>query len=110
LLGLYGGRAGEVVATADQAPELLCRLHPDAPDIAAQVVYGLREEWATSASDVLLRRTTLALRGLATPEVVADVERIVEGCRDSRALPAEASERIGASADRRSGTSRWPNQ
>jgi glycerol-3-phosphate dehydrogenase len=68
LLHLYGSLAEEVVALADEDPALLERLHPEAPDIAAQAVYARSREWACTSEDVLRRRTTLALRGLALPE------------------------------------------
>ena len=73
------------LALAAERPELLERLHPDAPDIGAQVVFASREEWATDAADVLHRRTTLAARGLAGAEVTARVEGLLGAapCRDS---------------------------
>ena len=61
---LYGTLAADVVALADEDETLLRPLHPDAPDIAAQVEYARRHEWACTADDVLRRRTTLAYRGL----------------------------------------------
>ena len=64
LAHLYGALAGEVLEAAEHNPMLLERLHPDAPDIAAQVVYAREREWACTEEDVLARRTTLALRGL----------------------------------------------
>lgn len=64
LAHLYGALAGEVLEAAERNPTLLERLHPDAPDIAAQVVYAREREWACTEEDVLARRTTLALRGL----------------------------------------------
>jgi glycerol-3-phosphate dehydrogenase len=66
---LYGSLAGEVLAEAEQDPELLRPLHPAAPDIAAQIVYARAREWACTSGDLLLRRTTLGLRGLAVSEV-----------------------------------------
>ena len=60
LAHFYGTRADRVVALAAERPELLEPIHPGAPDIAAQVVFAAREEWATSADDVVQRRTTLA--------------------------------------------------
>ena len=84
LAHLYGSLAGDVVAQAQGAPELLEPLHPDAPEIGAQIAYAVREEWATSVEDLLQRRTTLAHRGLATPEVVARVERLLVGALDPR--------------------------
>jgi glycerol-3-phosphate dehydrogenase len=76
---LYGSRAGEVAARAAENASLLERLHPDGPDIAAQVVFAREHEWATTAEDVLRRRTTVALRGLADEGVVARVERLLAG-------------------------------
>jgi glycerol-3-phosphate dehydrogenase len=64
LAHLYGTLATEVLAYADDDPALLERLHPAAPDIAAQAVYAVAREWACTDEDVLARRTTLALRGL----------------------------------------------
>jgi glycerol-3-phosphate dehydrogenase len=67
LAHFYGTLAAEVLALAEEDPGLLKRLHPDAPDIAAQAAYARASEWACTDDDVLVRRTTLALRGL-TPE------------------------------------------
>jgi glycerol-3-phosphate dehydrogenase len=78
LASYYGTLADDVVALADARPELLEPLHPDGPDIATQVVYAGRSEWATSVEDVVVRRTSLAHRGLATPEVVARVESLLQ--------------------------------
>jgi glycerol-3-phosphate dehydrogenase len=65
------------VSLAANRPDLLERLHPDAPDIAAQVVFAAREEWATNASDVEQGRTTLAARGLAGGDVAARVNELL---------------------------------
>jgi len=76
LLHLYGSLAPEVLAPARDDPELLERLSPDGPDIAAQVPYAVRNEWATTAEDVIRRRTTLFYRGLedeATRGAVAEL-------------------------------------
>jgi glycerol-3-phosphate dehydrogenase len=64
LLHLYGSLAEEVLAEAEARPELLERLHPEAPDLVAQAEYAWSREWATRPEDVTRRRTTLALRGL----------------------------------------------
>jgi glycerol-3-phosphate dehydrogenase len=73
LAHLYGFLADEVLAGGAEDPSLLQQLHPDAPDIAAQVVYARTREWACTAEDVFRRRTTLALRGLAP----SDAERLI---------------------------------
>jgi len=77
LLHLYGSRASRVVGAAAEDASLLDRLHPDGPDIAAQVVYAAAEEWARNADDVLRRRTTLFYRGLVDETVVHRVESLL---------------------------------
>ena len=74
LRGLYGADALRVVADRDRAPDALERIHPDGPDIWAQVDFARAEEWALTAEDVVARRTTLAVRGLASPAIVEAVE------------------------------------
>jgi len=63
LVHLYGDRAGQVAAAG------LERVHPDGPDVWGQVHHAVDREWACSVEDVVRRRTTLAVRGLATPEI-----------------------------------------
>ncbi len=77
LAHFYGSRADRVVALAAERPELLERLHPDAPDIAAQAVFAAEEEWATSVDDIVQRRTTLGARGLTGPAVAARVGAVL---------------------------------
>jgi glycerol-3-phosphate dehydrogenase len=77
LAHLYGARAEDVLRVASSDPRLLERLDPAGPDIAAQAVYGQEREWACTTDDVLIRRTTVAVRGLAGPEAVARVEALL---------------------------------
>jgi glycerol-3-phosphate dehydrogenase len=42
---------------------------PRGPDVWGQVLYAVESEWAATVEDVVRRRTTLEVRGLATPEV-----------------------------------------
>ena len=60
----YGSLAADVLAT-------------DPDPFVAQVRYARDHEWAVNADDVLRRRTTLALRGLATPELRAKVDELM---------------------------------
>jgi len=78
LVHLYGSLADEVLARAVADPDLLQPLHPKGPDIAAQALYAREVEWACRPEDVLRRRTTLALRGLADEDVVRRVEEFVK--------------------------------
>ncbi|MFD7923705.1 FAD-dependent oxidoreductase [Streptomyces sp. NPDC059740] len=65
----YGSLAFDIARLANENPDLAQRIHPDAPEIWAQVVYARDHEWAETEDDVLRRRTTLTIRGLDTEEV-----------------------------------------
>ncbi|MBQ0984326.1 glycerol-3-phosphate dehydrogenase/oxidase [Streptomyces sp. F63] len=78
----YGSLALDIARLADEDPALGERIHPDGPEIWAQVVYARDHEWAETAEDVLRRRTTLTVRGLDTPEVRTRVEEILAARRD----------------------------
>jgi glycerol-3-phosphate dehydrogenase len=92
LVHLYGSLAEEVLAPAAADPDLLQPLHQDGPDIAAQAVYAHEAEWACRTEDVLRRRTTLALRGLAGEDVVRRLERVTtRGGAGSRAASVPSS-------------------
>ena len=69
LTALYGGEAVNLLRYADRFPDALERVHPEGPDIWAQVYHAADEEWAVTAEDVLRRRTTLSVRGLDTQGV-----------------------------------------
>jgi len=73
----YGSLAFDIARLANEDPELSRRVHPDAPEIWAQVVYARDHEWAQEVDDVLRRRTTLTIRGLDTPEIRAEVSRVL---------------------------------
>jgi glycerol-3-phosphate dehydrogenase len=85
LLHLYGSVAPEVLAPADEDPTLLEPLARGAPELAAQALYAATHEWARTPEDVMRRRTTLQLRGLATPDARARVEALLEGVSSSAA-------------------------
>ena len=74
---LYGDEAGRVLDLAAILPDGLERIHPDGPDVWAQVDYALEYEWACTIDDVARRRTTLSVRGLLTAEIAAKIERAV---------------------------------
>jgi glycerol-3-phosphate dehydrogenase len=77
LVHLYGSLAEEVLAPAAADPDLLHPIHPEGPDLAVQALYARDVEWACRPEDVLRRRTTLALRGLADEDVVRRLEGIL---------------------------------
>jgi glycerol-3-phosphate dehydrogenase len=77
LLHLYGSLAREVLQPAAAEPALLERLHPDSPDIGAQVRYAASHEWAQTADDVLRRRTTCFYRGVVDSDLQARVDNLL---------------------------------
>ncbi len=81
LLHLYGSRAPDVLAPARDDPSLLERLHPDGPDVAAQVLHAATHEWARTPDDILRRRTTLFYRGLVDEATTARVAALMSGRR-----------------------------
>jgi len=72
---LYGDEAGQVLELAASIPDGLERIHPEGPDIWAQVAYGRHAEWAETVDDIARRRTTLAVRGLLTDQIAARIGR-----------------------------------
>ncbi len=98
LAGHYGYLAHRVLAAGGGDSSLMERIHPDGPDIWAQVAYARDEESAVTAEDVLRRRATVMIRGLDTAEVVARTEAILGvtggpsgGTGDHMAAPAGAT-------------------
>src|SRR5439155_15932026 len=67
----YGSELTRVLAHRKSVPDALERVHPEGPDIWAQVHHAVKAEWAQTVEDVARRRTSLAVRGLAGPEVRA---------------------------------------
>jgi glycerol-3-phosphate dehydrogenase len=111
----YGYAARQVLAVAEERPELANRIVPDLPDLLAEAPFSVRHEQAATLADVLLRRTRLGLleaRALVEPrgparvvaeamapelgwgpgDVDAEVERWLEEAREEGiAVPAAAA-------------------
>jgi glycerol-3-phosphate dehydrogenase len=75
LAGRYGYGAHEVLALAQERPELAQPIQPGLPDVLAEVVIAARREQARSVGDVLLRRTRLGL--LAARELCGEQDGAV---------------------------------
>ena len=67
----------DIARLVNEDPALGERIHPDGPEIWAQVVYARDHEWAATADDVLRRRTTLTIRGLDTEQVRDRVAKVL---------------------------------
>lgn len=75
--GIYGPDAAAVLEQRRLHPNALERIHPKSPDLWAQVHHAVKREWAMTVEDIVRRRTTLAVRGLASDEVRGDVDRVL---------------------------------
>jgi glycerol-3-phosphate dehydrogenase len=75
--GIYGRDAMEVLRQRRRHPNAMERIHPRGPDVWAQVYHAVEREWAMTVEDIVRRRTTLVVRGLASDAVRADVARII---------------------------------
>jgi glycerol-3-phosphate dehydrogenase len=73
----YGTLSFDLARMIDEDPSLGRQIHPDGPDVWAQVAYAVDHEWAVTADDVLRRRTTSTVRGLDTPEVREEIEKFL---------------------------------
>ena len=76
----YGHAARDVLALAAEDERLAQPISPDLPDLMAEVVIAVRKEQALTVTDVLMRRTRLALLDaprLCAPEAI-EPRRIAE--------------------------------
>ena len=73
----YGRDSSAVVRQRIHHSDALKRIHPKGPDVWAQVFHAVEKEWAITVEDIVRRRTTLAVRGLASPTVQEDLARVL---------------------------------
>jgi glycerol-3-phosphate dehydrogenase len=94
----YGHAARNVLRVASERPELARPIVPGHPDLLAEAVVAARLEQARSVSDVLLRRTRLALVGAPS----------LRGPGEVSAVAAAIGAELGWSEDRvRDEAERW---
>jgi glycerol-3-phosphate dehydrogenase len=95
LLSRYGSLFEEVLAPAKLDASLLERIDPNLPYLRAEISYAVTHEKALHVSDVLMRRTRIAIevsdRGVAAARVVAQVMAPILGW-DSAKSDREISE------------------
>ena len=79
-LAVYGGDAESIVALAAEKPEWAERLHPALPYIAAEIIWGAREELSRTVDDALSRRTrALLLNAAAASSMAPKVAALLAG-------------------------------
>ena len=77
-LEVYGSDAAAIRALASSSPELAEKLHPSLPYIAAEIVWGAREEMSRTVDDALARRTrALLLNAAAAIDIAPHVAALL---------------------------------
>jgi glycerol-3-phosphate dehydrogenase len=87
LLSLYGAKAVNVLEMARRDPALRAVYDTKRGAIGAEVVYGIRHEFARTLTDVLMRRTMLGLDpelNAGSVEVAAEIMGAQEGWSPAR--------------------------
>jgi len=77
LASIYGDRTDEVLTIAASDPSAFDRVHPDGPDVWAQVRYAISNEYAMTVDDITDRRTSLKWRGLADEAIRERIARLL---------------------------------
>ncbi|HEV2035596.1 MAG TPA: glycerol-3-phosphate dehydrogenase/oxidase [Candidatus Dormibacteraeota bacterium] len=93
--GIYGSDSLDVLGQRWLHSNALERIHPDGPDVWAQAYHAVDHEWATTVEDVVRRRTTIAVRGLATPAVRAELAQLVASSTGVSGYRAADGSQIG---------------
>jgi glycerol-3-phosphate dehydrogenase len=73
----HGSETPRLLAYRLTHDDALERVHPDGPIVWAQVYHAVAAEWARNVEDIVRRRTTLAVRGLATDDVRERIARVL---------------------------------
>ncbi|MEI9994018.1 MAG: glycerol-3-phosphate dehydrogenase/oxidase [Rhizomicrobium sp.] len=76
LAHMYGTRLGDMLAAANNRPELRAAIGT-AGDIGAQVVFAMREEMALTLADVVMRRTCIGQIGAPSRETLDAVAQLM---------------------------------
>jgi glycerol-3-phosphate dehydrogenase len=77
LADTYGRDSASVIRQRLRHSDALNRIDPMGPDVWAQVYHAVENEWAVTVEDVVRRRTTLAVRGLASAALREHLARVL---------------------------------
>ena len=92
ILGIYGGRAGEIASLAGSEIGLVATLDQDRTVLAAEVVFAVRREFAVNLTDIVHRRLMVGLsadQGAGISEEIAAIaaaELVWDGAEKARQL------------------------
>lgn len=92
LVNAYGSRYREVLALATADDRYWARLDPMRPEIAAQVIYAVRREWARTLDDVLYRRLGAGQTGEPSAQAIEATADLM--ARELDWTPAERAAQI----------------
>lgn len=76
LARMYGSRLPDMLMTADNRPELRATIG-EAGDIAAQIIFAIREEMALHLGDVVMRRTCMGQVGAPSAAALQSASRLM---------------------------------
>lgn len=97
LVLLYGTAFSDLLGRVKARPELGNRLHPDYPDVVAEVRHAVESEFALSACDILMRRTALFFTPdqgkRAIPAIVEEMGRLLCWTTERCSVETAACER-----------------
>ena len=72
LINTYGSRYTKVIELVAENKDLGESLHPSLPHIQAEIIFAIQKEFARTLSDVLRRRTTIALGPLRKNDLLLE--------------------------------------
>jgi glycerol-3-phosphate dehydrogenase len=73
----YGAEYPSILKYSDECPTMIQRISPECPVLKAEIVHGVREEMARKLTDVVFRRTDLAMVGNPGDACLASCARIM---------------------------------
>jgi glycerol-3-phosphate dehydrogenase len=73
LLGIYGGRAIDLVELKTEMPELGDCIDAEGTVLAAEIIFAIREEMAVTLSDIVHRRLMIGLNATQGRELYDDI-------------------------------------
>lgn len=79
LLNIYGSRIEKLLELLSSDPKLAERFCPNNPDIAAEIVLAVNEEFAENVSDFLLRRSAIGFSECHGLDCAGNVAQIMGG-------------------------------
>lgn len=97
-MDIYGSDKKEILEIAESHPELGEKLHPDFPQIKAEVIWAVKNEMAINISDILARRLRiLFLNAKIAIELAPEIGKLMakELDKDQKWIDAQVNNFVG---------------